>query len=46
MVYISTIIGGIVSNKIAKPLITNIKTGKDVTNYLSVINSYITAKLL
>ena len=46
MVYINTIIGGIVSNKIAKSFITNIKTSKDVTDYLSIVNFYIITKLL
>jgi len=46
MIYTGTIIGGVVSNKIAKPLTTNVKTSEDITNYLSVVNSYITAKLL
>ena len=46
MVYISAVIDGIVSNKIAKPLITDVKISKDITNYLGIVNSYITAKLL
>ena len=46
MIYIGAVIGGVVSNKIAKPLTTNVKTSEDVTDYLSVVDSCITAELL
>ena len=44
MIYISIIIGGVISDKIAKPLFTNIEMGRDITNYFYIVNSYITAE--
>ena len=41
MIYISIIISGIISNKIAKPLFTNIKMGKNITNYFCIVDSCI-----
>lgn len=46
MIYTGAVIGGVVSNKIAKPLTTDVKTSEDVTDYLSVVDSCMTAELL
>ena len=46
MIYTGVVIGSIISNKIAKPFIFNIKTGEDVADYLGVVDSCIMAKLL
>ena len=44
MIYTNIIISGVISDKIAKPLFTDVEMGKDITNYFYIVNSCIIAE--